>query len=890
MDAARWKRIEALLDEILDLPAPVRGDAIQALCRGDSELEADVRRYLAACERADSELQLPRLGTMVAEAVRDQGTSSREEGGDAGEEDAGVRGQFSPGDRLGSYRILDLLGRGGMGAVYLAERADGAFHRRVALKVVKRGMDTDEILARFHREREILARLAHPKIARLLDGGLTPDGLPYFVMELVQGERIDTWCDLHALDVDDRLGLFLEACDAVQYAHAALVVHRDLKPGNILVEDGEVRLLDFGIAKLLEEGGGGDETGPAGRRLTPAYAAPEQFRGEPASTAVDVYALGVILHELLTGELPFSRRGGRRGGRTMLERAMRGEEPGPPSAVVTEDAPEIEGSAVRRALHRRTTPGALRSRLRGDLDAILLRALAPEPERRYPSVEALASDLRRHRSGHPVRARPDSPWYRAGRFARRNRLFVGAASVAMLALVGGSALATAFGVMANRERDRRQLEAERAVAARDFVVGLFAQLDPDLGAGRSTFSREELIDLGARGLEEIGDQPELRAGILNTLGQVAFNLGDRGRAEDFFRGAWALLETSPEEPEAAAAMMGIGEVFRSELRFDQAEAWFRRALEVRESTLPPGDPRLAEARAALALALYNQGQDRYPEAEGIYQALLAPGSDAPARVRASALGGLGNLQLGEGRHAEAEASYTRALEVRRLLQSSGGLDPVAGRVLWGLGHARRLQGNLSGSERAYRDALELHLRVYGERHQDVAWGYYNLAAVQEAMGEDEAAATSFGLAAELLESLQEPDYLYTGFAYHGLGRVRERMGRSEEATEAFQHALRIYDAQHSGDPAGAATRIAAVRLALGRIHLEGGRWSAAESELRAALVLYRDEARSTEGVERASEALAEVFEATARPDSAAVYRAALPRSGEEATGEGAPFP
>lgn len=214
---------------------------------------------------------------------------------------------------------------------------------------------------------------------------------------------------------------------------------------------------------------------------------------------------------------------------------------------------------------------------------------------------------------------------------------------------------------------------------------------------------------------------------------------------------------------------------------------------------------------------------------------------------------------------------------------------MAGRVLWGLGHARRLQGNLSGAERAYRDALDLHLRTYGERHQDVAWGYYNLAAVQEAMGEDEAAATSFALAAELLASLQEPDYLYTGFAYHGLGRVQERRGRPEEAAEAFQRALRVYGAQRSGDPAGAATRIAAVRLALGRIHLDGGRWDAAETELRAAFLLYRDEARSAEGVERASEALVELFEATARPDSAAHYRASRPRDGDERVEEGAPL-
>ena len=303
---------------------------------------------------------------------------------------------------IGPYRLVRELGQGGMGVVYLAERADGQFEQRVALKLIKRGMDSDEILRRFLAERQVLARLSHPHIARLLDGGVTAEGQPYFAMEYVDGVPLHHYCEERSLGFEDRLRLFREVCEAVQYAHRSLVVHRDLKPSNILVTSaGETKLVDFGIAKVLyEDVADRSVTRTDQRLMTPEYAAPEQVRGEPVTTATDVYALGAILYQLLTGRPPHQFTGRSRGG--AVPHHLRG---GPRAAE--------RGPCTR---HRR------RRRLRGDLDIIVLKALRKDPARRYPSVEALLEDLERHRTGLPVRARPDSVAYRARKFLGRHRL------------------------------------------------------------------------------------------------------------------------------------------------------------------------------------------------------------------------------------------------------------------------------------------------------------------------------------------------------------------------------------------------------------------------------------------------------------------------------------
>ncbi len=447
-DAERWRRLTELFDGLVGMPAEARRARLQEL-GVDAGLRSEIEELLSEAER-DGVLDAPAaeaLATLLEEI----------------EEPVH---ELLVGTRVGAYRLVVELGRGGMGVVYLAERVDGQFEQRVALKLVKRGLDTDEVLQRFRRERQILARLDHRSIAKLFDGGATEDGRPYFAMEHVVGEPITAWCDARRLSIEERLKLFRRVCEAVHHAHQRLVVHRDLKPSNILVTaEGDLKLLDFGVAKLL---GSGAEDGQATptltrvglRAMTPEYAAPEQVLGNPVSTATDVYALGVVLYELLTGRRPYrlGPRFGAEAERTILE-----VEPERPSAVVETAAGGEQRSAEDLAGARGLNPRALRRRLAGDLDAIVLTALRKEPERRYGSAQALAEDLERHLSGRPIAARPEGRLYQAGKFVRRHKVGVG--------IVGGLLLAATLAAVV-AERGRRK-------AARQ-LVEVYVQRGVDL--------------------------------------------------------------------------------------------------------------------------------------------------------------------------------------------------------------------------------------------------------------------------------------------------------------------------------------------------------------------------------------------------------------------------
>ncbi|MGH7507297.1 MAG: serine/threonine-protein kinase, partial [Longimicrobiales bacterium] len=533
----RWRRVEPILDRVLDLPPAEREAFLDEACAGDPVLRADAEALLEADRQATGFLEAPAASLLLAAEALPASAAS------------------NVGTVIGQYRIVRELGRGGMGTVFLAERADGQFDQRVALKLIRGGAVSDDIVHRFLHERQILARLDHPNIAHLIDGGLTGDGQPYFAMELIDGSPITTYCDERGLVIEQRLRLFRAAAEAVACAHRNLVVHRDLKPSNVLVTvDGQVKLLDFGIAKMLEEPEDARALTRSGLyMLTPEYAAPEQVRGGTITTATDVYMLGALLYELLSGH-----RAHRFDHHTPaeLERVICEQDPVPPSTAV------IAGSARGAGPARGTTSGAdrrqtvtrrLRRRLHGDLDNIVMKALRKEPDRRYPSVDAMIDDIGRYESGRPVLARRDSFGYRSSKFIRRNRAAVAAAGFVVVSLLAGMTTTTYQARVAARE-------SARAEQVKNFVLDLFELSDPDLSNGAEITARQLLERGQERVDEELAGQPELQAEMLGVLGSIDHKLGLYDDAAGRFQRALALERQvhGPRHRDVAARLHDLG--------------------------------------------------------------------------------------------------------------------------------------------------------------------------------------------------------------------------------------------------------------------------------------------------------------------------------------------
>jgi serine/threonine-protein kinase len=524
------------------------------------------------------------------------------------------------GRRIGPYRLVEYVASGGMCAVYRAERADREFEQQVAIKLVNRWMVTPLVRQRFQRERQTLANLEHPGITRLLDGGTTEDGIPYLVMEYVAGLPIDDYCAQRGLSIADRLGLFREVCEVVAHAHRNLVVHRDLKPGNILVtEDGRPLLLDFGIAKLLElapEAGAARTTLQQLRALTPQYASPEQIRGEPVTTAADVYSLGVVLYQLLTGRRPY-----RLTGRSTYddERTVCETEPRLPSDAVTGGADDAEDDGRDRRLPE--PPARLRHRLRGDLDAIVMTAMEKQPAERYESVSALADDIARYLNGQPVRARHHFMSYRAAKFVRRNIFAVGAAAIVAISVVGGGVAASIGLVREARAHRLAHEEATEAEAINRFLNEMLSSVDP--GRDGRDVRVAEILDRAAQDVgSRFGDRPEVQAALRTTIGRcyralgmlepAAVHLESALELREALRGA-EHRETVESLNELAILRIMQGDLSTAEELLEDALASARRQLDRRDELL---------LSILSSLAGLRNVQARLPEAEELLRELL----------------------------------------------------------------------------------------------------------------------------------------------------------------------------------------------------------------------------------------------------------------------------
>jgi serine/threonine-protein kinase len=784
--------VSTVLDEVLELAPEERGAYLDGACAHDPALRAEVEQLLGHGERGNGFLDEPAryAAPLLASAMLDS---------------APVRG----GARVGPYRVVREIGHGGMGTVYLAERDDDQFRQRVALKLVRGGLGWNEVVVRrFVEERQILALLDHPNIARLLDGGITDDGLPWFAMEYVEGSPIDTYVRDRALPVDERLALFLSVCDAVQHAHRNLIVHRDLKPSNILVgSDARPRLLDFGIAKLLArvEEGRGALTSTGLRVMTPEYASPEQIRGDPITVAADVYSLGVLLYELLAGQRPY-----RVTGRLPheVERAILEEEPARPSTVVD--------SSNRR-------------RLRGDLDTIVLTAMQKDPRRRYASVEQLAGDVRLHLSGQPISARAETRLYRWGKFVRRHRLGVAAAAAVVLALMGGLAAVTWQARAARRE-------AAKANAIKTFALGLFQVSDPGASRGR-TITARELLDKGAARVDsEFARQPEVRAEMMSALGSIYQNLGLYEPATPLLEGALALRRSihGPKHLAVASSLNELGGLLVARGRHLEAESLFHQSLVIRRARLGENAPEVLFLRNNIAVIHLQQGDHR--GADSLLRQVLAGqrivlAPDDPEV--ANTLTNLGITARALGNFAEAEQSHREALAIRRA--RFGDVHPTVGESLRNIAVALHSMGRYPEAEAAYREAIGVQRAVYGPKHPKLAPTLSSLAALLAATGNDTAAEPLFREALAMQREQLGAEHREVASTLGNLAGLLSTRGELEAALHLYEETLAMQRRILGRDHASVATTLNGTATVL----REQGRYAAAEPLLTEALAIYR---------------------------------------------------
>jgi len=822
MDQTRLRRAEQVYFEVLSLPPDQRAHALAHLCGNDPALRAEVESLLRHAGASEEFLEEPALGTDFKLV---------------GMPDAAPEPMI--GRLIGPFRIERRLASGGMGTVYLGRRADADFDQQVAIKLVKRGMDSEEIVRRFRAERRTLAALDHPNIARLIDGGMTTEGQPYLVMEFVDGLPIDDYCDQHSLDTHARLNLFLQVCDAVSYAHQNLVVHRDLKPGNILVTAaGAPKLLDFGISKVLSPGSAPEMTALEERRLTPEYASPEQVAGQSVTTSSDVYSLGVILYELLTGRRPYVFRS-----RTTseVERIVCEENPPTPSTAVLKVQSRIEpgtGSEVEitpesASKVREGSPERLRRRLRGDLDNIVMMALRKDAPRRYASAEHLALDIRRYLADLPVSARRETPGYLVRKFVKRNTWGV---SVGVLA--AGLAIAAFFFI--RQQRDEAYAARDQAERIADFMQQVLGATDA--GNANALPADVRVADLlepaSDRAMAAFQDQPRILAAVESTIGR---------------------------------AYLGLG-------RYDKAQEHIQRGFDLRLQHLPEGHHDIAESKIDLAHLYYKL--DNYQEAEKLLREALATHQSLRGQTNldtARVWNDLGAVLRASGQIDEAEKAHRKALAIREQLALE---DPTKREAVAesynNLAAILAAKKDLDGAIRMSEDALRLRRELLPATHPMVAQALANLAVMKatkaRATGDQALLKQAIDLMEEnvaIEEKVLGPDHPDHARSVSALGVMYVVAKDLDSGTRHMREALRIRRKHiNPGE-----LDVWHIQYQLASILTRQKKYDEAEPLYSEALANVSDSTPAGADLRRTIAAeLATVYERTGRPEKAAALK------------------
>ncbi len=837
-DSDSWERLETVFMHAIELPTEERAAYLDEACGEDMAFRREVDAVLAGHNSAGGRDDPDRLLTPPQPHPS----------------------QFSPGARVGPWQLDGLIGRGGMGEVYRAHRADAQYEQSVAIKVLRAGRDTNDMMRRFRSERQILARLQHPNIATLLDGGVTDAGQPWLAMQYVDGKPITEWADERQLGLAGRLQLFGTVCEAVRTAHASLVVHRDLKPSNILVTaEGTVRLLDFGIAKVLDAGTDDLQTGDL-LLLTPEHAAPEQFRGEPITTATDVYALGVLLFQLLTGSRPFQMTAP-----AELMRAVCEQAPPNPSAAAR-DARRLEKA------NRKTAPVAA-LQLVGDLDAIVLKALRKEPERRYRSVGELAEDVRRYLDGFPVEARPETFGYVASRFIRRNRIAVTAGAAAALALAALAVVSTRAAARSREQAAAIARERDVAVQVSSFLETLFKSPSP-FNAGRERRDTMRLASFLTEGTakvrRDLKAQPLLQSQMLTVLGRAHSDLGLYPIAQSLLEEAIVIrrrvlgpdaMETASTERSLAGLLQQTGQAAAAESlarrvetvfardsinkrderiraltvrgnslqllgKLPEAEPVYRQALALAREEYPDTSSELAGRMSDLASLLGNMA--KYDEAEELLRQsidveTLAGGRDAMRR--ATPMNNLATVLMRQGRFVPAESLLREANRIVDLNLPDP--HPIRGSALDNLGANLSEQKRFTEAEPLLRQALAMKRRALGEKHPGLGNTMSNLASVLDNQGRNAEALVLHQQALALMTETLGPNNPQVAFSYQNLAVSLGRVKRLAEAEGWFEKALALRRATLGPDHPLTLNTLSN----LGQLQIDAGRYAQARANL-----------------------------------------------------------